>query len=418
MVHKIGRQESGALPFLIFLSLFTAFIFGGCNPEKKTDCIEIDINAALEEKGHFLLSDLVKEVEIITLDTVSDAFFGNMISLDLTDHYIAFTCDQQKKAYLFDRQGKFICNPGRKGKGPGEFREPNTIAVSPDEKFVVVGDPWLKKLILFDINGHFIRERVIKDDSPAWRFEAIRFADNTSFYVVFNRPATPAASYATVLQYDLNLMPVRKILPRPENARETSLSFSYFSLITNQDGFCFWEAGKDTVYYIDKRGETRPVYHLGIKDHCYDMGYERPDFYSSGKMNLCTMAMRILDLPCQLLIYIIQKGGSRTILFDKKSKKAFAVDQPIACDTANRSWVKTSVINDVFGLEPVFLSDFNPQRNELITLVRPGWTIDSHDMACVRQREVKFPAIRDRLATLAESRLGFENMAIVVMKLK
>ena len=55
---------------------------------------------------------------------------------------------------------------------------------------------------------------------------------------------------------------------------------------------------------------------------------------------------------------------------------------------------------------------------EIITLIRPGWTIDSHDMNCLRSREVKLPAIRDRLADLSEDRLGQANAAIIVMKLK
>jgi hypothetical protein len=105
--------------------------------------------------------------------------------------------------------------------------------------------------------------------------------------------------------------------------------------------------------------------------------------------------------------------------FDKRTLTSFAPDHPIACDTSSReSWVRSSIDNDVYGLEPLFLDQYFPERKELIALVRPGWNIETHDMTCIRQRTVKFPQIRDQLVTLAESRLGRENMAIVVMKLR
>ncbi|OFY55673.1 MAG: hypothetical protein A2X22_14160 [Bacteroidetes bacterium GWF2_49_14] len=372
----------------------------------------------METPGDFRLSDLVSDVEIIELDTVKDAYFVNSMGLTLTDHFICFACDIQKKAYLFDRSGKFIRNVGRVGKGPGEYVWPRMVAVSPDERYIVVGDESTRKLILYDINGQYIRERRFKEDNPAFTLVSMAFKDNGNFMVTFRRPSRPVPGFASILTYDLNLKVVQRILPRSADPEEAMSNLSYMSMIRSEDGFCFWETYKDTLYYIDKEGMVEPQYHIGIKNHCFSMGFGLPEFDSSGKQAICTMIMDVLDLPDRLFIDVIHMGESRNVLYDKKLKRAFSIGQPIACDTADNSWVKTSVINDVFGIEPINISNYNPDKKEIIARVMPGWAVDSHDITCLRQRNVTLPAIRDRLADLIESADGVANMAIVVMKLK
>lgn len=396
----------------VFSGLLLMALLTACQSTPSTGIIVIDINEALKNPGSFVLSDLVEDVEIITLDTVPDAYFRNLGGLTLTDNFICFACDIQKRVYLFDRDGKFIRHIGRKGKGPGEFVRPNNIAVSPDETHIVVGDARTKRIILYDINGRFIRERNLKDDTPGFSFEEIIFTDNTHFMISIRRPVKVSDNFASILIYNLDLEVIKSILPRPANEEEAMPNLLYSSLGLTQKGFYFWETLKDTVYYFDKTGKTEPRYYIKINNRCKEtVGFDIDN-------KACIKEMSVLDLPDILLINLMVNGGSGTVMYDKKSTMASRIDHPTSCDTASNSWVNSSIINDVFGLEPTYLSQYNPEKKEIITLVRPGWTIDSHDMNCLRSREVKFPAIRDRLADLSEDRLGQANAAIVVMKLK
>jgi len=397
----------------IFLpGLLILVLLGACKTTPTSNLIEIDITEALKTQGDFVLSDLIKDVEIITLDTVPDAYFMNLGGLTLTENFICFACDIQKRVYLFDRNGKFIQHIGRQGKGPGEFVRPDNISLSPDEKHIVVGDTRTKKIILYDINGRFIREHQLKDDSPGFSLREIIFVDNTHFMVSMRRPIKVSENFASILLYNLDFELIQSILPRPANEEEAMPNLTYSSFGLTKKGFYFWETLKDTVYYFDKTGKTEPRYYINIKNRCK----ETVGFYT-GKQ-ACITEMSVLDLPDLLIINLMVNGGSGTVMYDKKSTIATRIDHPTSCDTASNSWVKTSIINDVFGLEPTYLSGYNPENKEIITLIRPGWTIDSHDMDCLRSREVKFPAIRDRLADLSEDRLGQANAAIIVMKLK
>ena len=404
--------------FIKFFILLLSGVIPGCKQANEPGCINIDVSAALKQSGNFPLSKIIKDVEVIQLDTVRDAYFGNMHSLSMTDHFFGFVCDQQKRAYLFDRSGRFISNIGRRGKGPGEFTEPNVLAISPDEKYIVVGDPWRGKLILYDMDGHFIREKDIKQDSPGWRFEVVKFFDNRSIYVVFRRPGTASTGYASILKYDLDFNLTLKILPRPGTDEEAAAFSYYFTLAPSGDSTCFWEAGKDTVYYIDRQGKARPRYHLDIRNHCFDLQKGQMKLYVPGQYDICTQAIHLTDVPGYLFVTIVENGLSRALVFDKKTKAAFAIDRPIACDTGLRvGWVISSLDNDIYGLEPFFLYDYFPERNEIIRLIRPGWTSETLDMACVRQRQVKFPNVRDKLIKLDEDNASSQNFAIVVMKL-
>jgi hypothetical protein len=347
-------QMCKACQYIMPSFLAAILIFGGCKSEKQSECINIDVATALKQTGKFPLSEMVSDVQVIQLDTVRDAFFGNMHSLSMTDHFFGFVCDQQKRAYLFDRSGKFIANIGRRGK-----------------------------------------------------------------YVIFRRPGTASPGFASILKYDLDFRPTLKILPRPCTEEETEAHYNYPTLMSTREGTCFWEAGRDTVYYIDRDGTASPRYHLDIKNHCFDQEKGQMKMHVPGQTDLCTKAISVVDMPGYLFVLIFEDGGSRTLIIDKESNTAFAPDRPNACDTASReNWIRTSIDNDVYGLEPLAFDQYIPERKELIALVRPGWAIETHDLTCIRQRSVKFPLIRDQLVTLTESRLGRESMAIVVMKLQ
>lgn len=395
--------------FLAFLLILPA-----CNQEPSSSVIEIDIEEALRTPGSFKLSDLIADAEIVTLDTVKESFFLNVMSLNITEQYMCFTCNTENKVYLFNRQGKFIRNIGNVGKGPGEYVSPTMVAVSPDEKFVVVGDEAARKLILYTIGGQFIRERKTNEDSPGISIGSVFFTDDTNFIVSFRRPGNPTIDFASILRYDLNFKVVGSVLPRSGLPEEAMPNLNFQNLMPTETGYAFWETYKDTVYYIDKQGVASPAYHFLIKNHCQDPKRGR----TVGDSEVCTQVMSVLDLPGYLILGIMQNGEARTVVYDKATHQASSADHPIACSVKNNSWIHTSMVNDAYGIEPAFIDQFIPGKNEAIAMVRPAWTMDTHDFACLRNLEVTLPAIRDRLADICQSGSMMEDMVILVLKLK
>lgn len=58
---------------------------------------------------------------------------------------------------IFGRKGEFIKAVGKKGQGPGEFQSPSNFQVTPQQK-IIVCDPGLRRVIIFSLEGQFIRE--------------------------------------------------------------------------------------------------------------------------------------------------------------------------------------------------------------------------------------------------------------------
>ncbi len=74
----------------------------------------------------------------------------NIYVLDIRNH----------RLLKFDKQGNFIWKAGRRGQGPGEFRNPSEVVLSPSEEIWVLDLPTL--IHLFDAKGKYQRTMNLK----------------------------------------------------------------------------------------------------------------------------------------------------------------------------------------------------------------------------------------------------------------
>lgn len=65
---------------------------------------------------------------------------------------------------VFDKAGVYLRTIGRRGQGPGEMGWIDSIAVNPNNRELIVGD--LNKLIVFDLQGRFKRNLVLRGMAP------------------------------------------------------------------------------------------------------------------------------------------------------------------------------------------------------------------------------------------------------------
>jgi hypothetical protein len=78
------------------------------------------------------------------LSSIDVDFIGNIYALDVKEAHIK----------VYDSDGKFIRQIGRRGQGPGEFQNPHTVQITPKNK-VVVCDPLAQKLLYFSTDGKY-----------------------------------------------------------------------------------------------------------------------------------------------------------------------------------------------------------------------------------------------------------------------
>ncbi len=116
-----------------------------------------------------VLDDMIKDVRVVPLETHPDALISYM-------HTFRFSKDnmymgEEDKILCFSREGKFIRRIGNKGKGPGEFYSagPNSILVNETKSEFLVNDVNMRKFLIFNLNGEFLREVKVKQRSHAIR---------------------------------------------------------------------------------------------------------------------------------------------------------------------------------------------------------------------------------------------------------
>jgi hypothetical protein len=100
---------------------------------------------------------LVDEVTIGELDAVEEAYsFGGINELEVSPDGRIYVFDRQVPALReYDPAGKYVRTLGRKGKGPGEYEQPNGLAIHRDGR-VVLWDGTTARVNVYGQDGTFI----------------------------------------------------------------------------------------------------------------------------------------------------------------------------------------------------------------------------------------------------------------------
>ncbi len=115
---------------IIFTILVLAFI-SSCQKKQKgshAKIIEVNgndvVNCNISEVSDTIdlpLSDIINKCEVIALETNDKSLFESIYHVGISENYIAIHSRGQYPIKLFSRDGKFIRDIGKIGRGPGEF---------------------------------------------------------------------------------------------------------------------------------------------------------------------------------------------------------------------------------------------------------------------------------------------------------
>lgn len=124
----------------------------------------VDLSTIEDEKGEELLfSDLVESFEIIKLDNkdvaLVNAFPNGTI---VTDHYILVQPNALEAFKLYTREGQFLTNIGGIGQGPGEYKAVYEHQVDEKGKRIYLGPGNFDKLLVYDLEGTYLPDEVIR----------------------------------------------------------------------------------------------------------------------------------------------------------------------------------------------------------------------------------------------------------------
>lgn len=121
----------------------------GNNPETSTF-----INLPKTGENKLNVSEFADTVMYIPLETNAKSFFKRVIQIQITDKYIFINGRDQ--LLVFSKEGKFIRQIGRKGKGPGEHLLIFGFVVVHDT--VYISSSGKRSLLKYNVTGIFLEE--------------------------------------------------------------------------------------------------------------------------------------------------------------------------------------------------------------------------------------------------------------------
>jgi len=101
---------------------------------------------------HGAAADLILEEDTIFGDDVTGGVYGNAVDIALDSHGSVYVVDQGfNKVHKHSASGELIFSFGTEGDGPGDLRQPNAIAIGPDDRIYIGG--LSPQIAIFDSNG-------------------------------------------------------------------------------------------------------------------------------------------------------------------------------------------------------------------------------------------------------------------------
>ena len=132
----------------VLLFILITIILGGCATRQDDSIHTIKFSEAFANVDEIMLSEYVSSLEYTPIETHPNALLGNIHdNCSIDDNFMYFPSGkEQATIHMFGRDGTYIKDIGRKGRGPGEFLAIAFITTIPESNILVVkGGP----IILF-----------------------------------------------------------------------------------------------------------------------------------------------------------------------------------------------------------------------------------------------------------------------------
>jgi hypothetical protein len=147
----------------IFIYCIFAYIFIGCNSNKKEEIISHDytIKIDLKNSSQLNIEDIAVFHSLVPLETSDDIIIGKIGQIFLTDSLIIIRDSQTGDIPVFGYDGNFKYKIGKKGQGPEEYVKNYNIFVDKYQNIISVSDMATRRIITYDLQGNFLDSKKV-----------------------------------------------------------------------------------------------------------------------------------------------------------------------------------------------------------------------------------------------------------------
>lgn len=102
------------------------------------------------------VSDVFSSVDFIKLETPKESLLTYPADIQLVDDYLIIF-DGTRKIYVYTKDGKFVRQIGRFGRGPGEYIQLADMIVDKQNHLIEIYEDFTRRILVYDFNGKFIK---------------------------------------------------------------------------------------------------------------------------------------------------------------------------------------------------------------------------------------------------------------------
>jgi len=381
--------------------------------ERAGDPTGIDVIRGYSTPGTFKLSEIVSDVEFVTLEAVPDSYFSAEQfdfnrQVSISRNHVLVVVKKSQTLLLFDRKGKFLQKIGRIGNGPGEHVYIETACLDPFDRFIILVDPFSDKVIKYSMEGEVIQTKHFTDFSKQWEPDRIRLLsmDESHLALMLARPKVPVDSFSQVLILDNDLNITDSLLKRANDNNLLLTGWVRGHITPSKGKLLFWENYFDTLYYLHDDGRQDPRFRLFFSKDDLPADFFNDPNGQTGWDKLCYIH-KIIDLPGHLILFgSYNQDHFFSLTYDKKTNEI------VRTGGDGRPFYD----NDLYAFP---LGDFevNYFENTLYHLMEI-YSIDDQLADSLLRKSVLLPTKRDELIRLLKNRTENDNPLLFLMKLR
>lgn len=123
-----------------------------------SDSTGIVITLPYNLNAEIRLSSLIDSVWYLKLENHPEAVIGQIDKMEIYDGKIFIFDSQSSSLYVFSKEGKYLFNINKLGKGPGEFAHLWTFSLNRYKNEMLIFDDKLSKTLYYDLEGKWLGE--------------------------------------------------------------------------------------------------------------------------------------------------------------------------------------------------------------------------------------------------------------------
>lgn len=372
---------------------------------------KIEVNPNSRCKDGVNLSDLILDINYIPLETKSESLISDPAKIRTTDNLIFVKNRNPQSLKVFDYNGNYVTDIGKKGNGPGEFTHFISFGIDEIKKIIVVFNAVPYKLLTFGYDGKFKESFPYNDGKYVNDIDFI--SDNK--YIVMKSNASGSTDFSYHLYTNNHQLIAKRIKPinfTMKGSFGLSQAFSYY-IFKNQ--FIVKEnLLNDTVYFVSAMNSMIPKYVFDFGKLAFPLELQKNSLEltlkarESGRANVSELDEYIMPdgiFETNSYIILCYRFNQKFYwgYYNKQTKET--------CTTVNQG-----IINDYDG-GPLFHPIYQ-KNNMIIGFIHAYEFIDYINSSTFKNSTPKYPEKKKELEKLANSLNENDNPVLMLVKLK